>query len=330
MLLSLILPVYNVEAYLGKCIESCLCQDLPKTEYEIIVVIDGSSDHSIDVAQHYHASHDNVKIVTRENGGLSAARNTGLKVAVGDYVWFIDSDDYITENVLGDILDVLRKNQLETLWLDWEEVDEEENTILPFAPHYYRSSNRVMNGKDFMSNVLSNFLFTWSFVFQRSFLIENDLLFTEGMYYEDTDFAFRCLPLVSRIKKYDKICYNYLRRNGSICHSLNKKKLEDMMKNCVSATSALKSCDASLRRFYNICFSAFYMYALKETLKSGEREYSDYLIEQTHINNFGKVTMYGNIKTKLLGLAYNLLGIRRLYGLLNMVRGFTSMAHVSP
>ena len=320
MLLSLILPVYNVEAYLGKCLESCLCQNLPKTEYEIIVVIDGSSDHSIDVAQSYHASHDNVKIVTRENGGLSAARNTGLKVAKGDYVWFIDSDDYITENILGDILDVLRKNQLESLWLDWQEVDEEGKVIPPFAPHCYRSSNKVMSGKNFMSDVLSNFLFSWSFIFQRSFLIENNLLFTEGMYYEDTDFAFRCLPLVSRIMKYDKICYNYLRRKGSICHSLNKKKLEDMVKNCISATIALKSCDAPLKRFYNVCFTAFYMYALKETLKSGEKEYSDYLTEQTYINNFGKVVMYGNIKTKILELAYNLLGIRRLYAVLNMVQ----------
>ena len=86
MLLSLILPVYNVEAYLGRCIESCLNQDLPKSEYEIIVVIDGSPDNSIDVAKRYQEKNKNIKIVTRENGGLSAARNTGVQVASGDYV----------------------------------------------------------------------------------------------------------------------------------------------------------------------------------------------------------------------------------------------------
>ena len=84
MLLSIILPVYNVEAYLGKCINSCLCQDLSKNNYEIIVVIDGSPDNSIEVARQFQSDNDNVKIVVRENGGLSAARNTGLEAASGD------------------------------------------------------------------------------------------------------------------------------------------------------------------------------------------------------------------------------------------------------
>ena len=113
MLLSIILPVYNVEAYLGRCINSCLCQDLPKDNYEIIVVIDGSPDNSIEVARRFQSDNDNVKIVVRENGGLSAARNTGLEAASGDYVWFIDSDDYIEENILGDIVRNLQSNQLD-------------------------------------------------------------------------------------------------------------------------------------------------------------------------------------------------------------------------
>ena len=106
--ISLILPVYNVELYLPKCIESCLNQDLPKTEYEMIIVIDGSSDNSLSVARKYQQKYGCISIVEQSNGGLSSARNTGLKHATGEYVWCIDTDDYINENILKGIVTQLQ------------------------------------------------------------------------------------------------------------------------------------------------------------------------------------------------------------------------------
>lgn len=310
MLLSIILPVYNVEDYLGKCINSCLCQDLPKDNYEIIVVIDGSPDNSIEVAKRFQSDNDNVKILIRENGGLSAARNTGLEAASGDYVWFIDSDDYIEENILVDIVSNLQSNQLDTLWVGWQDVDEKGLLIPPFAPHYHSADKSIMSGCEFMARVLNNYLYAWSFIYRRSFLINNQLRFTESMYYEDTDFAFRSLPIVSKIRLYDKVCYYYLQRDGSIVHFTNKRKLEDICKNCVSATKFLKSSDDSLKRFYQICFTSYYMLFFKEVLKSKNKDFVDYLIKQTKLNGFGNVSMFGNITTKIIGLLYNLLGVR--------------------
>lgn len=317
MFLSLILPVYNVEAYLGKCIESCLHQNLPKSDYEIIVVIDGSPDHSEDVARKYQLSNNNIKIINRQNGGLSAARNTGLKAAKGEYVWFIDSDDFIKENVLLDITEQLKKNHLDCLWLDWQEVDERGGVIPPFASHYYREDRNVMSGNDFMSKVLSNYLFAWTFVYRRSFLLEHDLLFAEGMFYEDTDFAFRSLPLVQRIQQFGKVCYNYLQRDGSIVHNTNMRKLEDISKNCISATVAMKGCEPSLKRFYKMCFTGFYLLFLKEVLKSNNSEYAEFLMAQTRHNSFGKVYLFGNIKTKFIGFLYNILGVKATYKILS-------------
>lgn len=310
MLISLILPVYNVEAYLGNCIESCLNQDLPKSEYEIIVVIDGSPDRSIDVVKCYQKGNDNIRIITRENGGLSAARNSGLMEANGDYVWFIDSDDYIKPNVLNDIVKRLESNQLDCLWLDWQDIDEKGCAIAPFAPHFYHDDKNVMSGNAFMAKVLSNYLYAWTFVYRRSFLLERGLLFTEGMFYEDTDFAFRSLPLIQRIQRYGCVCYNYLQRESSIVHNTNMRKLEDISKNCVSASKSLKTCDASLKRFYEICFTSYYMLFVKEVLKSRDKDYIWFLIEQTEKNSFGKVCLFGNLKTKIIGLLYNLFGIK--------------------
>lgn len=310
MLLSLILPVYNVEAYLKNCLESCLRQDLPTSEYEIIVVVDGSPDHSLDVAKEIQRRNHNIRIIQRENGGLSAARNTGLSEAQGEYVWFIDSDDYIQENVLGDIVRVLQKEKLDCLWLNWQDVDEKGMIIPIFAPHCFHESRFVMSGKDFMSEVLSNYLYAWSFVYRRSFLLEHSLSFSEGMYYEDADFAFRSLPLVNRIQQYAQVCYNYLQREDSIVHKTSMRKLEDISKNCVTATNALKTCEPRLKRFYEICFTSYYMLFVKEVMKSGDKDYSDFLIKQTRLHSFGKVYLFGNIKTKMIGLMYNLFGVK--------------------
>lgn len=310
MLLSIVLPVYNVEAYLPKCIESCENQDLSKSDYEVIIVIDGSPDHSIDVAKQYQLSFDNIKIVTKKNGGQSSARNTGLEVASGSYVWFVDPDDFIEENILGRIIKKLHDGDLDILWIDWQDIDENGNIISPFAPHAYCDNNTVMKGTEFMSKVLNNYLYAWCFIYRRSFLLEHALRFTEGMYYEDADFAFRSLPLVRRIQRYKKICYNYLQRENSTVHHTDMRKLKDISKNCVTATNALRTCEQSLKRFYQICFTSFYMLFLKEVLKSKNKGYANFLMTETQLYSFGRVSLFGNFKTKLIGMFYNLFGVR--------------------
>lgn len=229
MLLSLILPVYNVEAYLGRCIESCLNQDLPKSEYEIIVVIDGSPDNSIDIAKHYQEKNKNIKIVTRENGGLSAARNTGLQEACGDYVWFIDSDDAITENSLKGIYEEMTRHSLDVLWLKWHNMNEFHEQVPLYDCTLCKEDYSVQNGLDFMCSVMGIYYFAWSFVFKRNFLNHNGFLFKEGLFYEDTEFAYHVLPLAKRIKLYHKDCYTYGIRQGSIAQTISSKKIDDLL-----------------------------------------------------------------------------------------------------
>ena len=248
MLLSLILPVYNVEAYLGRCIESCLNQDLPKSEYEIIVVIDGSPDNSIDVAKRYQEKNKNIKIVTRENGGLSAARNTGLQVASGDYLWFIDSDDAITENSLKGIYEEMTHHSLEVLWLKWHNMNEFQERVPLYDCTLCKEDYSVRNGLDFMCSVMGIYYFAWSFVFKRDFLNQNGLLFKEGLFYEDTEFAYHALPLVKRIKLYHKDCYTYGIRQGSIAQTISSKKIDDLL----SIVNTAKTMDAKYPGL--ICF----------------------------------------------------------------------------
>ena len=101
MFLSLIIPVYNAEKYIGECLDSLLNQDLPASDFEIICVNDGSCDGSLSILENYAAAHANVRIINKENGGVTTARNAGLKAAEGDYIWFVDADDLVKENILA-------------------------------------------------------------------------------------------------------------------------------------------------------------------------------------------------------------------------------------
>ena len=103
MFLSLIIPVYNAERYIGQCLDSLLNQDLSAQDYEIVCVNDGSKDNSLSVLEGYAKAHANIRIVNKENGGVTTARNAGLETAQGDFIWFIDADDLVKENILAQL-----------------------------------------------------------------------------------------------------------------------------------------------------------------------------------------------------------------------------------
>ena len=113
--ISLIVPMYKVEAYLDRCLRSCLSQDIPEEDYEILAVDDQSPDSSAAIAASIAASHPCIRVLRQAHAGLSAARNLGLRNACGRYVWFIDSDDRIEENCLGKILETAEKQDLDIL-----------------------------------------------------------------------------------------------------------------------------------------------------------------------------------------------------------------------
>jgi glycosyltransferase involved in cell wall biosynthesis len=118
MLLSVIIPVYNVENYLARCLDSILDQNLDFSNYEIILVNDGSQDKSLDVALEYQKKYSNIKVISQENQGSSVARNAGYALAIGDYLYFMDSDDYVETAVFKNLLDLAIKLKLDLIGFD--------------------------------------------------------------------------------------------------------------------------------------------------------------------------------------------------------------------
>lgn len=115
MFLSIIIPIYNKEKYLMECLESVLKQDISTREYEIICVNDGSTDNSVGILEKYKKYSSNFSVYNKENGGVSSARNLGLQYAKGDYIWFVDPDDFIAENCLAEIMKKCYNENLELL-----------------------------------------------------------------------------------------------------------------------------------------------------------------------------------------------------------------------
>lgn len=226
-LISIIIPVYNVEKYIGRCIESCIKQDLSCSDYEVIIINDGTPDNSMSIVDAYVVKYpDLIKVYSQSNAGLSAARNLGLFKAKGDYIWFVDSDDWIKYNCLREIVNFLNNSVPDLLQIQYRLVydDSSKNIDVPF----YKQSD-ILSGKEVIlrGGLPAPAQFT---IYRRLFLLDNNLIFYPGIYHEDSEFKPRAAYLATSVASYPVICYNYYQRvSGSIMSSFRLKNAIDII-----------------------------------------------------------------------------------------------------
>ena len=254
MKLSIIVPVYNVAPYLRKCVDSLLAQDYE--DFEIILVDDGSTDDSGTICDEYtspsfvHSLTRSVviKVIHQENGGLSAARNAGIMAAKGEYICFVDSDDYWEENVLGGLMAQVERDDLDVLRFNYRNVNERYEEFYPNKDpkRDVDFSEMVTEGETFLNERLGPACYAVMFILRRDMILNlkseiinhkseiDDCLFTQGIYFEDTDWTPRMLLRAQRVASTPKVVYNYLWRIGSITQPTNpakrKKILEDKIR----------------------------------------------------------------------------------------------------
>lgn len=220
--LSFIVPVYGVEKYLHKCVDSLLCQDY--SNYEIILVDDGGIDGCPVICDEYANKYENIKVIHRANGGLSAARNSGIDAATGDYVCFVDSDDYWEENVLGGLMQQIENDNLDVLHFKWQNV----NNYGIFNPYksvnYADFSKEPINGFDFLNQRMGIQCYACMFILKKE--ITRIEKFTEGILFEDVDWTPRMLMRANRVAGTDTIAYNYFWRENSITLNKSAEKLK--------------------------------------------------------------------------------------------------------
>lgn len=218
MKLSIIIPIYNVEDYIDKCLQSLYDQDLPIEHYEIIAVNDGTPDSSMKIVEHYANRFNNIKIVNQKNSGVSIARNNGISNATGDYITFVDPDDWITRNSLGVIYSFLLKNN--------------DTDILILQSHLNDSEQFGWNKREFESQSHSGIdLFYSGYTrgsvcgcfFKQTFLQLNNVAFPLNVRNaEDTIFFRLCQCYSKNIKFLRTAFYNVFARPGSASRTFSK------------------------------------------------------------------------------------------------------------
>lgn len=220
MKLSIIIPVYNVAQYIERCLQSCLYQpNVMAEDYELVIVNDGTKDNSMAIVQDMTRDCPNVAIVNQHNQGLSMARNAGLKAAQGEYVWFVDSDDWIADGCLHEIIGRLEQTKVDVLQLQYRNVYSDN---IPCDEHYDIISG-IVNGREWM---VGNTYFTavQFMIYRREFLLQHNLSFYPGIYHEDSEFKPKVVYFANACASYDKVAYNYFKGNSNSITAVLKLK----------------------------------------------------------------------------------------------------------
>lgn len=225
MKLSIIIPIYNVEKYIGRCAESVLNQNVPPSQYEVIFVNDGTKDNSVEVLNKAidFEKFPNFHIYNKENGGLSSARNFGLDKAHGDYVWFVDSDDWIEPNCLAKIVKKLNEMNPDILYIHAD--DYEDDKIYKRGDYF---DFGIVRGKYFLE-YLKKYNCTQFYILKRGFILQYEFKFRLGLLHEDNEFTPRVLYHASKVTSIEGYFYHFFKHPGSITTTPNPKKLTDLI-----------------------------------------------------------------------------------------------------
>ena len=216
---SIIIPIYNTQKFLTRCIESVLSQSYKR--FELILVDDGSTDLSPVICDNYKRTNPCVKVIHKENGGLSSARNAGLDVAVGDYIYFVDSDDYIDEHLLEKALGVLSAHPADCLAFGMVKEDEEGRYIEDSAFLERRIDITDSERETFILSEFLNYRIgweAWSRIFKADIIREHNLRFVNErkIFAEDLLFSFNYWLYASSIEVLHECPYHYIQRTNSL------------------------------------------------------------------------------------------------------------------
>lgn len=280
MLLSIIIPIYNVRRYLKKCIESVIEQN--SMNYELILIDDASTDNSLEIAKEYGNKY-NVRIIAKErNKGLSDTRNIGIREATGEYILFLDSDDYIESTAVEVIQSVIINQKFPDIiyFGFYEAKDGSDNTVLKYG--YKSGKNRKYTGVEFAKSELSKrtlYPAACFGIYKRNFLIENNLFFKVGILHEDELWTPQVVLKAKTIFTSDYAYYHYIKRENSITTKKDKSKNGiDLIEICKELDSLLKRInDQELYRLMNNHIAMVYMKAMSigKMYEKGKKNYID-------------------------------------------------------
>lgn len=214
MLLSIVVPSHNDGAYLPRCLSSLLDQDLDPSDYEVIVINDGSQDDSLQIAVSFALDNSNIVIHSQENQGPSAARNAGIRLATGKYIWFVDSDDYIASNVLAGLVTLMDREQLQILAFGYSPVGPDDDIRRTSVNYRVSQDVDVISGMQYMASY-NHPNTVWYYILNMGFLRDSGIRFEVGKLVEDAVFTANVMSAATRMAFVPIDVYRYVQRPGS-------------------------------------------------------------------------------------------------------------------
>ena len=314
---SIIVPVYGVEKYIDKCLNSLVKQSLK--EIEIIVVNDGTKDNSQKIIDKYVKKYpDKIKSYIKENGGQGSARNYGLKKATGEYIGYVDSDDFVEKDMYKKLYNKAKENNYDIVVCGNYNVSEDyqNKNIDAFINNYNTDLENIFFGK----------MAVWNKIYKRDILIKNKLEFKEKVWYEDLAFTLKAIMNSNTFAFIDEPLYDYLIREGSTMNNSNVKRNLEILEAFNDILSYIQH-NKKEEYFSKIEFLAIdhiYISAIVRVLKAEaddkvKRETINKLIDYMNkkFPNY-KNNKYINTLSKNRKIIYKLINIK-MYGLINLI-----------
>lgn len=315
--LSIIVPVYGVEKYIDKCLNSLVKQSLK--EIEIIVVNDGTKDNSQKIIDKYVKKYpDKIKSYIKENGGQGSARNYGLKKASGEYIGYVDSDDFVEKDMYKKLYNKAKENNYDIVVCGNYNVSEDyqNKNIDAFINNYNTDLESIFFGK----------MAVWNKIYKRDILIKNKLEFKEKVWYEDLAFTLKAIMNSNTFAFIDEPLYDYLIREGSTMNNSNvQRNLEilDAFNDILSYIQHNKK-EEYFSKIEFLAIDHIYISAIVRVLKAEaddkvKRETINKLIDYMNkkFPNY-KNNKYINTLSKNRKIIYKLINIK-MYGLINLI-----------
>lgn len=315
--LSIIVPVYGVEKYIDKCLNSLVKQSLK--EIEIIVVNDGTKDNSQKIIDKYVKKYpDKIKSYIKENGGQGSARNYGLKKAAGEYIGYVDSDDFVEKDMYKKLYNKAKENNYDIVVCGNYNVSEDyqNKNIDAFINNYNTDLENIFFGK----------MAVWNKIYKRDILIKNKLEFKEKVWYEDLAFTLKAIMNSNTFAFIDEPLYDYLIREGSTMNNSNvQRNLEilDAFNDILSYIQHNKK-EEYFSKIEFLAIDHIYISAIVRVLKAEaddkvKRETINKLLDYMNkkFPNY-KNNKYINTLSKNRKIIYKLINIK-MYGLINLI-----------
>lgn len=302
--ISIIVPVYNVEDYLAECINSVLSQTF--TNYELLLIDDGSTDRSSVICDSFQIQDSRISVFHVENKGVSAARNLGLKISTGEFIFFLDSDDIIPSSALEKLYQAIKETKLSYVKGEHQYLKNGAIISSAYAEDKKKYNKIVVDNSTFLSDILRREFYSWNILYRKTFLVQNGILFPVGISIcEDTLFLVKMLSIKSYGCYLSENTYILRYRPNSASSSLDFAKIESFLKVLIELQNILKGkVDEILRGEILKIISTGTTYAFTALVRLPDRERKILFVSLKQIQP--RVRLCGNLSQIFKALLYNI------------------------